>query len=114
PAAAHPERRRGGVRRDQGAGGPAAPDRCDRGRARPRRIAGAHRGGDPSGACYIPAHRRGAGARRRLETAPRGQRERAMSVEEGKKAPDFTANTDGGKKLKLSDLRGKPVVLYFY
>jgi len=37
-----------------------------------------------------------------------------MSVEEGKKAPDFTAATDGGKKLKLSDLRGKPVVLYFY
>jgi peroxiredoxin Q/BCP len=37
-----------------------------------------------------------------------------MSVEEGKKAPDFTAPTDGGGKLKLSDLRGKPVVLYFY
>ncbi len=37
-----------------------------------------------------------------------------MSVEEGKKAPDFAAATDGGKKLKLSELRGKPVVLYFY
>ena len=37
-----------------------------------------------------------------------------MNVEAGKKAPDFTAPTDGGKKLKLSDLRGKPVVLYFY
>jgi peroxiredoxin Q/BCP len=37
-----------------------------------------------------------------------------MSVEAGKRAPDFTAITDGGKKLKLSDLRGKPVVLYFY
>jgi len=37
-----------------------------------------------------------------------------MAVEEGKKAPDFTAPTDGGGKLKLSDLRGKPVVLYFY
>ena len=37
-----------------------------------------------------------------------------MSVVEGKKAPDFTAATDGGGKLKLSDLRGKPVVLYFY
>ena len=37
-----------------------------------------------------------------------------MSVEEGKKAPDFSATTDGGNKLKLSDLRGKPVVLYFY
>ena len=42
------------------------------------------------------------------------QKERRMSVEEGKKAPDFTAATDGGKKLKLSELRGKPVVLYFY
>ena len=37
-----------------------------------------------------------------------------MSVEDGKKAPDFTAATDGGKKLKLSELRGKPVVVYFY
>ena len=37
-----------------------------------------------------------------------------MSVAVGKKAPDFTAPTDGGDKLKLSDLRGKPVVLYFY
>jgi len=37
-----------------------------------------------------------------------------MSVEEGKKAPDFTAPVDGGGKLKLSELRGKPVILYFY
>ena len=37
-----------------------------------------------------------------------------MSVAEGKKAPDFTAPTDGGGKLKLSELRGKAVVLYFY
>ena len=37
-----------------------------------------------------------------------------MSVEPGKKAPDFSAATDGGGKLKLSALRGQPVVLYFY
>ena len=37
-----------------------------------------------------------------------------MSAEVGKKAPDFTAPTDSGGKLKLSDLRGNPVVLYFY
>ena len=37
-----------------------------------------------------------------------------MSVEQGRKAPDFTAATDGGGTLRLSDLRGKPVVLYFY
>jgi peroxiredoxin Q/BCP len=41
-------------------------------------------------------------------------KESVMSVEEGRKAPDFTAATDGGGRLKLSDLRGKPVVLYFY
>ena len=35
-----------------------------------------------------------------------------MRVAEGRKAPDFTAATDGGGKLKLSELRGKPVVLY--
>jgi peroxiredoxin Q/BCP len=32
----------------------------------------------------------------------------------GSKAPDFTALTDTGSKLKLSSLKGKKVVLYFY
>jgi thioredoxin-dependent peroxiredoxin len=35
-------------------------------------------------------------------------------VEEGKPAPDFEATTDTGERVKLSDFRGKPVVLYFY
>ena len=35
-------------------------------------------------------------------------------VEPGKKAPDFTLPADDGTKVKLSTLRGKPVVLYFY
>lgn len=35
-------------------------------------------------------------------------------VEEGKKAPDFTLPGDGGEKIKLSALKGSPVVLYFY
>ena len=35
-------------------------------------------------------------------------------IEPGKKAPDFTLPSDSGEKLKLSALRGKPVVLYFY
>jgi peroxiredoxin Q/BCP len=35
-------------------------------------------------------------------------------VEEGKPAPDFELTTDTGDTVKLSDLRGKPVVLYFY
>jgi len=32
----------------------------------------------------------------------------------GSKAPDFTLAADSGKKIKLSDLRGKNVVLVFY
>jgi peroxiredoxin Q/BCP len=35
-------------------------------------------------------------------------------VEEGKPAPDFEATTDTGDRVKLSDFRGKAVVLYFY
>ena len=35
-------------------------------------------------------------------------------IEEGEKAPDFTLTADDGVKVKLSGLRGAPVVLYFY
>lgn len=35
-------------------------------------------------------------------------------LEEGAKAPDFTLPADDGSKVKLSALRGQPVVLYFY
>ena len=35
-------------------------------------------------------------------------------VEEGKPAPDFELESDTGETVKLSDLRGQPVVLYFY
>ena len=35
-------------------------------------------------------------------------------VEEGKPAPDFELTSDSGETVRLSDLRGKPVVLYFY
>ena len=35
-------------------------------------------------------------------------------VEEGKAAPDFELTSDTGDTVRLSDLRGKPVVLYFY
>jgi peroxiredoxin Q/BCP len=35
-------------------------------------------------------------------------------VSEGSAAPDFDLAADGGERVKLSDLAGKPVVLYFY
>ena len=35
-------------------------------------------------------------------------------IDEGKPAPDFELQTDRGEALRLSSLRGKPVVLYFY
>ena len=35
-------------------------------------------------------------------------------IEEGTPAPDFELPTDSGETIKLSALRGKPVVLYFY
>jgi peroxiredoxin Q/BCP len=35
-------------------------------------------------------------------------------VEEGKPAPDFTLVSDSGEEVTLSQLRGRPVVLYFY
>ena len=35
-------------------------------------------------------------------------------VQEGDPAPDFELPTDNGEKLKLSQLKGKPVVVYFY
>ena len=35
-------------------------------------------------------------------------------IEEGKPAPDFALQSDTGETIRLSELRGKPVVLYFY
>jgi peroxiredoxin Q/BCP len=35
-------------------------------------------------------------------------------VEDGGKAPDFELPTDAGQAIKLSRLKGRPVVLYFY
>ncbi len=35
-------------------------------------------------------------------------------LKQGDQAPDFELLRDGGDKLRLSDLRGAPVVVYFY
>jgi peroxiredoxin Q/BCP len=35
-------------------------------------------------------------------------------LKEGDKAPDFTSTDQDGNKVKLSDYKGKRVVLYFY
>lgn len=37
-----------------------------------------------------------------------------MSVEVGKQAPDFQLENQDGKKVSLTDYRGKNIVLYFY
>jgi thioredoxin-dependent peroxiredoxin len=37
-----------------------------------------------------------------------------VAVEAGLLAPDFELPTDGGGRVRLSDLRGQKVVLYFY
>jgi peroxiredoxin Q/BCP len=35
-------------------------------------------------------------------------------IVEGNQAPDFELTSDKGERVKLSDFRGKPVVVYFY
>ena len=37
-----------------------------------------------------------------------------ITLEEGSKAPVFSANDQNGKSVSLGDFRGKKVVLYFY
>ncbi len=41
-------------------------------------------------------------------------RKESVVVQEGQAAPDFELASDSGETVKLSDLRGKPVVLVFY
>ena len=37
-----------------------------------------------------------------------------LKLKEGDKAPDFSAPTNGGGTISLSELKGKNVILYFY
>jgi peroxiredoxin Q/BCP len=39
---------------------------------------------------------------------------KSVNLSAGTAAPDFTLPTDGGGSLTLSELRGRPVILYFY
>jgi peroxiredoxin Q/BCP len=41
-------------------------------------------------------------------------RQKEMVMKAGDKAPDFSVLDDSGKKVKLSDFKGRKVVLYFY
>ena len=35
-------------------------------------------------------------------------------LDAGQPAPDFDLPSDGGGRVRLADLKGKPLVLYFY
>jgi peroxiredoxin Q/BCP len=37
-----------------------------------------------------------------------------MALEVGRKAPDFTLPDEAGRPVKLSDFKGKRVVVFFY
>src|SRR5207249_850522 len=50
----------------------------------------------------------------RLEHGTTLRRYPSAVVEEGKPAPDFELSSETGERVRLSELRGKPVVLYFY
>src|SRR5712671_4075894 len=50
---------------------------------------------------------------RKAPKAASAQKEGIM-LKEGDKAPSFRLKADDGKDISLADLRGKPVVLYFY
>jgi peroxiredoxin Q/BCP len=43
-----------------------------------------------------------------------GKVKEGIMLKEGDKAPPFRLKADDGKEISLADLRGKPVVLYFY
>jgi peroxiredoxin Q/BCP len=46
--------------------------------------------------------------------SPKAAVKEGIMLKEGDKAPAFRLKADDGKEISLADLRGKPVVLYFY
>jgi thioredoxin-dependent peroxiredoxin len=63
-----------------------------------------------------PASNRKAPARKvsTKSNSPRGKIKEKIMLKEGDQAPDFRLKADDGNEISLSELRGKPVVLYFY
>lgn len=41
-------------------------------------------------------------------------KEVALNLKEGDKAPDFSAESQNAERISLKELKGKPIVLYFY
>jgi peroxiredoxin Q/BCP len=68
------------------------------------------------GACSKPAAERAAPAESRLAPPPASApvAEPTAMLAPGASAPDISAVAHDGKNIKLSDFRGKPVVVYFY
>ena len=50
----------------------------------------------------------------RSQTSPPKKSKMSDWIELGQKAPAFTLTADDGSKVRLADLQGSPVVLYFY
>ncbi len=48
------------------------------------------------------------------KTVKTNPKENVAGIESGDKAPDFTLKSDTGESVKLSGLKGRKVVLYFY
>ena len=66
-----------------------------------------------------PAPRAIARRRKTLAAASRtgypwAQREARMALAEGKPAPDFALPDEEGRTVRLSDFRGRTVVVFFY
>jgi len=49
-----------------------------------------------------------------VDLNPKRDERKAAMIEAGQKAPDFDLPTDSGDNVKLSKLKGRPVVVYFY
>jgi peroxiredoxin Q/BCP len=51
---------------------------------------------------------------RTVDLNPKRDERKAAMLEAGQKAPDFNLPTDAGGTVRLSKLKGSPIVVYFY